>query len=51
MKQKSIPLLFYLPEDIKEAVEKLADRRGLSQGAVCRIALTRLLEETHEKQI
>ena len=48
MKEKSTPLLFYLPEDIKEAVERLAIRRGLSQGAVCRIAITKLLEAEHE---
>ena len=37
--------LVYLPENIKEAVEKLSIKRGISQGAVFRVAITKLLEE------
>ena len=38
-------ILFSLNEDTKQRLELLASRRQLSQGAICRYAITKFLEE------
>ena len=44
-KQMGKSLIFGLSEETKTKLEQLAKKREVSQGALCRIAITKFIEE------
>ena len=36
---------FSIPDDMKETIEQIAKKRGVSEGALCRYALSHFLEK------
>lgn len=45
MPNKHGTITFSLSDEIKIAIEELAKRRSVSQGAICKVAITKFLEE------
>ena len=50
VKRTGTSVVFGLTEEIKEKLEELAQRRQVSQGALCRIAITKFLEQENEQR-